>query len=240
MTRRAFTFTLAAARLAASPASFDQHKRDLLYETPMDSRAAVDGWKMEGPGATAFHEGWMEMWSPGEQMHHVFWCPETFPENFAAQWEMRNLHPRAGLCIVFFCAAGLRGEDVMHPRLPARDGTFSQYNNGELKNYHISYYANTPTRPARPVARLRKNPGAVIVHEGPPGITAASTAIHRVSLLKDKARIRLWVDDRSVIDWTDDGAKLGGPYGAGRIALRQMRWTQFQYRNFRVWSVKGD
>ena len=143
--------------------------------------------------------------SPGEQMHHVYWCPEAFPASFAAEWEMQNLHPQAGLCIVFFAATGLDGQDVHDPALPARDGTFSQYNKGELKNYHISYYANTPNLPARPVARLRKNPGAVIVHEGPPGIVADSTEIHRVRLMKDRAQIALWVDDRLIIDWTDNG-----------------------------------
>ena len=31
----------------------------------------------------------------------------------------------------------------------------------------------------------------------------------------------------------------GVAYGGGKIALRQMRWTQFRYRNFRVWGLKG-
>ena len=239
MTRRAFSLTLAGAATAAAAPSFDQRKGRLLYETTMATRADMVGWKLEGPGTTAHHGGWMEMWSPGEQMHHVYWCPEAFPASFAAEWEMQNLHPQAGLCIVFFAATGLDGQDVHDPALPARDGTFSQYNKGELKNYHISYYANTPNLPARPVARLRKNPGAVIVHEGPPGIVADSTEIHRVRLMKDRAQIALWVDDRLIIDWTDNGEKLGGAYGGGKIALRQMRWTQFRYRNFRVWGLKG-
>ena len=125
----------------------------------------------------------------------------------------------------------------MEPRLPHRDGTFSQYNRGRLNNYHISYYANTPKRPARPVALLRKNPGANVVHEGPAGIAADSEAIHRVRLLKDGARIRLWVDDRTIIDWTDNAQVLGQAYRAGKIALRQMQWTQFRYRNFKAWGV---
>ncbi len=170
-------------------------------------------------------------------MHHVFWCPQRLPADFAAQWEMQNLHPKAGLCIVFFCATAVSGHDVMHPRLPARDGTFRQYNRGALSNYHISYYANTPNLPARPVARLRKNPGANIVHEGPVGIAADSTEVHQVRLLKDGGRIRLWVDDRTIIDWTDDVQVLGQAYRQGKITLRQMQWTQFRYRNFRVWGV---
>jgi hypothetical protein len=246
LTRRRFTAGLAAAPLAAATLvaaekhPFEQGKGELLYWSAMSSEASLEGWTMEGPGRVVCKDGWMEMWSPGERMHHVYWCPETFPASFAAEWECQNLHLEAGLCIVFFCAAGLEGQDVLDPTLLPRDGTFSQYNNGALKNYHISYYANTPSVPDRPVARLRKNPGHTIVAEGPPGIVTSSSEIHHVRLLKTGARIQLWADERSIIDWSDDGTTLGAPYGAGKIALRQMQWTQFRYRNFRVWGVRDS
>ncbi len=227
----------AATTLPAAETDFDQRRKGLLYSSSMHSPASVQGWKMEGPGEISFSGGWMTMRSPGEKMHHVYWCPQKFPANFAAEWELQNLHPEAGLCIVFFCAAGLAGQDIMDPCLPPRDGTFRQYNRGQMTNYHISYYANTPNVPARPIARLRKNPGANIVHEGPAGIPAGSTEIHHVQLLKRSAHIQLWVDNRPIIDWTDRAAILGPAYGAGKIALRQMQWSQFRYRNFRVWGL---
>ena len=237
LTRRALLAGTAWG-VAANAETFGGYRTGkLLYQSSMADEASVDGWTMEGPGRRRFADGWMTMWSPGERMHHVYWCPITAPANFAAQWEMQNLHPEAGLCIVFFCATGRSGQDVFDPSLPPRDGTFRQYNRGELNCYHISYYANTPSTPARPVARLRKNPGAHIVHEGPPGIAADSTEIHTVRLFKMGARIGLIVDGRTIIDWKDDGAVLGGAYGAGRIALRQMQWSQFRYRNFKVWEL---
>jgi hypothetical protein len=88
------------------------------------------------------------------------------------------------------------------------------------------------------VARLRKNPGRKIVSEGPRGIEVTSSALHKITLIKEGPRIRLYVDRRPIIDWTDDGTVIGQPRGAGRIALRQMQWTQFRYRNFEVWAVK--
>ena len=179
----------------------------------------------------------MTMASPGEEMHHVYWCPETFPTSFVAQWEMQNQHLEAGLCIVFFAATGLAGEDVMDPSLPNRDGTFSQYNNEALQNYHISYYAHNPKLPGRPVARLRKNPGKNIVNEGPPGIEFTSDRIHKITLIKEGVHIRLFVDERPIIDWSDTGEINGAPLGAGKIGLRQMQWTQFHYRNFKVWEA---
>lgn len=223
---------------AQVPDDFGAKHGRLLYQSAMDSRESVKGWVMEGPGKVEFADGWMTMKSPGEKMHHVFWCPKSFPESFVAQWEMQNQHLDAGLCIVFFSATGLHGEDVMDPSLPKRDGTFSQYNNGALKNYHISYYANTPRKPNREVARLRKNPGKKIVSEGMRGIAVSSSAVHQVTLIKEGPRIRLYVDQRSIIDWTDDGKVKGEPRGVGEIALRQMQWTQFRYRNFKVWTVK--
>ena len=226
--------------LAQSPSDFSAKTDKLLYQSAMDSAASVKDWVMEGPGHLKFADGWMEMRSPNEEMHHVYWCPETFPSDFMAQWEMQNQHLEAGLCIVFFAATGLGSEDVMDSSLPKRDGVFSQYNNEALKNYHISYYANTPKLPARAVARLRKNPGRNIVYEGPPGINVESDRAHKVTLIKNKAHIRLFIDDRLIIDWIDDGKVNGGPLGAGKIALRQMQWTHFRYRNFNVWSLKSD
>lgn len=82
------------------------------------------------------------------------------------------------------------------------------------------------------MTRLRKNPGANIVHEGPPGILANSTHIHTVRLFKMESHIGLTVDGRRAIDWKEDGGVLGGTYGVGRIALRQMKWSWFRYRNF--------
>ena len=190
ITRRRFAAGLAAPLLlAADPRAFDQAKGELPCWSALSSERRVEDWTMEGTGRVVFNDGWMEMWSLGEQMHHVYWCPETFPAGFAAEWELQNLHPEAGLCIVFFRATGLDGQEALHPALPPRDGTFWQYNNGALKNYHISYYANTPSIPDRPAARLRKNPGHQIVAEGPPGIPADSTAVHRVRFL---TRISIW------------------------------------------------
>ena len=216
---------------------FGVEQDKLVYHSAMDSEASVEGWIMEGPGQVEFKDGWLEMRSPNEEMHHVYWCPETLPPNFMAQWEMQNLHLEAGLCIVFFAATGLEGQDVMDSSVPRRDGTFSQYNNGFLQNYHISYYAHNPKLPARTVARLRKNPGKHIVSEGPPGIHFESDRVHKIKLIKNDAHIRLFVDDRLIIDWTDNGEINGSPLGSGRISLRQMQWTHFRYRNFQVWSL---
>jgi hypothetical protein len=177
----------------------------------------------------------MRMRSPGETGHHVLWCDKRFPGDFIAKWEVRNLSD-AGLCIVFFAAEGLNGEPVLSDRLPPRNGEFAQYVKGEIRNYHISYYADTPHKPARGTANLRKNPGLHLIQEGEVGIPETSKAVHEVTLLKRGPLIRMWIDERNVIDWRDDGSVEVEPYGDGFIGFRQMKWTDFQYRNFRVWK----
>ncbi len=212
-------------------------KGELLYQSKMDSSESVKDWVMEGPGEIAFEDGWMRMWSPNEEWQHVFWAPEHFPESFVAQWEMQNLNIEAGLTIVFFAATGPNGEDVMDASLPERDGTFKFYNNDVLNNYHISYYAHNPEAARLGVTRLRKNTGKHLVSEGPTGIKHDSTDIHKITLVKNRDHIVFYVDDREIINWVDDGSVNGKVYGAGRIALRQMEWSVFRYRNFKVWSV---
>ena len=78
----------------------DNIKGELIYQNPLAAKSDVSDWIMEGPGVTEFKDGWMEMYSPNEKFHHVFWCPEDFPGSFVAEWELQNLETNAGLCII--------------------------------------------------------------------------------------------------------------------------------------------
>ena len=212
-------------------------KGNLIYENPLAGNGDIADWKMEGPGLTEFKKGWLEMFSPGEEGHHVLWCPENFPGSFIAQWEVRNLETDAGLCIIFFSAKGNKDESIFDPSFPERNGVFSQYTKSEyFNNYHISYYANGRDNRAKEVAHLRKNKGFNKVQVGGPGIPVHSTAIHKMTLIKDGGHIIMYVDKRKIIDWTDDGKEYGPVLKDGRMGFRQMKWTHFGYRNFKVWS----
>jgi hypothetical protein len=193
---------------------------------------------MEGPGQLRFKDGWMEMFSPDEKWDHVFWCPKEFPESFIAEWEVQNLDTSKGLVIVFFAARGTGGRDIFDASMPKRDGTFKYYNKGEIDCYHVSYYSNNPKLPDRGDSHLRKDPMNALLCQGEAGVATRSTEEHKVRLVKDGAHITMYVDERKIIDYTDDGKQYGPVYGAGRIGLRQMRWTDFRYRNFTVWELK--
>ncbi len=218
-------------------------KGKLLYESTMKTPESVKGWKMEGAGQVAFRDGWMHMFSPDENWHHVYWCPDTFPNRFVAEWDAQNLETDAGLSIVFFAAKGENGEDIFEPTLPKRTGDFKEYTVGKIVSYHISYYANAAHNPNRRHANLRKNNynnRFILVQKGEEGIPTKSKKIHRIRLLKDGPHVVMFVDERKVIDWTDDGQTHGPVYTDGKIGFRQMRWTHFRYRNFKVWSLRSE
>ncbi len=216
----------------------DFKKGELIYRNSMASKEEVADWRMEGPGVTEFKDGWMHMFSPNEKYHHVFWCPKDFPGSFIAEWELQNQKIEAGLCIVFFSAKGSKGEDIFDPSFPVRDGTFSQYTkSNQFNNYHISYYANGRDNPGREISHLRKNKGFNLVQEIEPGIPVKSIEIHKITLIKDGPRIVMFVDNRKIIDWVDDGKKYGPVLQEGKIGFRQMQWTHFKYRAFKVWSL---
>lgn len=214
-------------------------KGKLLYANSLASEADVAEWTLEGPAQVTFEEDWMHLLSPNEEGHHVFWCPTDFPGSFVAEWELQNMETDAGLCIIFFAANGVNGEDIFDPGLRKRTGIFRQYTKSDLNTYHISYYANTPIKPGRDYAHLRKNKGFHKVHIGEQGIEPGSTAIHRMRLVKDQARITMYVDDRKIIGWTDDGTVYGPVLEGGKIGLRQMQWSHFRYRNLKVWELAG-
>jgi hypothetical protein len=212
-------------------------KGKLLYSNALSNSEFVKNWILEGPAKVEFKDNWMHMYSPNEEGHHVFWCPEDFPGNFIAEWEAQNQEIDAGLCIVFFSAKGLKGESIFDASMPKRTlGTFTDYTKGAMNDYHISYYANGRDNPNRETANLRKNKGFNLVQTGEIGIPVQSTAIHKMKLIKQEGKIILFVDERKVIDWTDDGIKYGKILEDGKIGFRQMQWTHFAYRNFKVWE----
>lgn len=215
----------------------DFKKGNVLYHNDLSSEAAVAGWKMEGPGKIDFVDNSLRMESPGEEFHHVFWCPQNFPGRFIAEWTVQNIKPDAGLLIVFFAAAGFKGEDLFDPALKKRDGAFEGYTRSDNNNYHISYYANGRNEPGRLNANLRKNKGFHFVQKGRPGIPVDSLASHKITLVKDGNHIILFVDDREIINWTDTGKIGGKSLDAGKIGFRQMKWSHFLYRDFTVYEM---
>jgi hypothetical protein len=221
--------------------SQEVNKGKLIYTNSLSNAESVKDWILEGPAKIEFQNNWLQLYSPNEEGHHVFWCPEDFPGNFIAEWEAQNQEIDAGLCIVFFSAKGLKGESIFDAAMPKRtSGIFTDYTKGAMNDYHISYYANGRDNPNRETANLRKNKGFNLVQTGEIGIPVQSKAVHKMKLVKKEGLILLYIDDRKVIDWTDDGVKYGKILKDGKIGFRQMQWTHFAYRNFNVWEIQNN
>lgn len=214
-------------------------KGPLIYKNSLASADNVKDWLTEGPAQLEFKNNWMHMFSPEEEGHHVLWCPKDFPSSFIAEWELQNQETDAGLCIVFFSAKGNKGESIFDTNFPERDGVFKQYTKSKyFNNYHISYYANGKDFRAKGTAHLRKNSGFHKVQIGELGISEYSDKVHKLRLVKDGGHITCFIDQRKIIDWFDDGQGYGKVLNEGKIGFRQMKWTHFKYRNFKVYSLQ--
>jgi len=217
----------------------DEWRGEPLFNIALADETEIANWRMEGPGAVSFEDGWMRMLSlqpdtTGNEGHIVHWCDRELPADFLLEFDVRILSEN-GLNIIFFCAKGRNAEDVFDPSLSPRTGIFGHYTGGDINCYHISYYAHTPGGGGgRATSNMRKNHGFYLVDNGPIGIPPGSHDIHHVTLLKYGGTIRLGVDGRRVIDWHDDGVHYGPVWGEGKIALRQMKWTIAEYRNLQV------
>jgi len=221
------------------PAPAERERGALLYQNALGTAADTRDWRLEGPAIVEYRDGWMRLRSErpnGPEGHLVHWCPREFPARFWAEWDF-ELIDENGLCIVFFAARGHGNRDLFDPALAPRNGVFTQYTQGDLDCYHISYFANTPSSPRR-VANLRKNSGFYLIANGPVGVTTGGGGqVHHAILVKDGAHIRMAVDGRTIIDHTDDGQRAGPVWTSGKIGLRQMQWTNARYRNLRVYGL---
>ena len=219
----------------------DYPKGKLVYANNMSSAKELKDWVLEGKAHVEFKNGWMHLYSPHEENHHVYWCPKDFPKDFIAEFDAQNYAVDGGLCILFFCAKGLHGEDLFDSTMPKRTtGDFEDYIRGAMNCYHVSYYANGRDHPGREIANLRKNAGFHLIESSEPGIPIHFTGISHLKLVKKDGLIRMYVNDRKIIDWVDDGKKFGPILGEGKIGFRQMEWTHFAYRNFKVWEIATE
>lgn len=213
----------------------------LIYENNFASEKNLADWIMEGAGKIEFVNNTMEMYSPNEEGHHVFWCPNDFPKDFIAEWDAKNIETDAGLCIIFFAVKGLKGQSIFDSSMPKRTtGVFTDYTKGAMNCYHISYYANAKDDAHRETANLRKNKGFNLMLTVEKGISMESTSWNHIKLVKLNNQITMYADDRKIIDWTDDGVKYGAVLNDGKIGFRQMKWTHFAYKNFKVWNCKAS
>lgn len=235
---------------AAPPPELDLTDAKVLYENRFDDAAkwAVERereWTMEGPGLgeiLAEPGGGLRLRSArftierAPDGHWTYWLRRDFPKDLAVAWDFRfsDRGPK-GLAIVFVCASGRGGgKDIFDDKTAPRDGTFSQYTNGDVDSYHVSYISI-----GRGKANVRKNSGFHLVASGPDLVTeAGADRWHKLLLARKDNRLWLTVNGKTCVDWTDDGSAGGPPHGGGKLGFRQQNNLYYgDYRNLKVYGL---
>ena len=230
---------------APPPIDLSPLRRNLIFSADWDSQHTLSHWAMEGPGEVVEATGnamTLQTISdlasnlPG---HFVYWSPAILPASFIAEWEFKPLS-ETGLAIVFFAAHGSGDRDIFDNSLRPRDGIFTQYTQGDLMSYHITYFAHLPLfQTGRPTSNLRKNSGFYLAAQGAVAVRPGTHDYQGLRLIKQGSHIQFQTGERVVIDWRDrDTARYGAPYSGGRFGLRQMAGTVGAYRGLRIWSLE--
>lgn len=216
----------------------------LIYENPLSGPQDVERFRMEGDAAVTFPLGRMRLESvrdegEGQKANFVYWCPETFPADVAVEWDFWPVR-EPGLCILFFAAAGAKGEDLFDPSLAQRTGPYDQYHHGDINALHISYFRRKWAEERKlHTCNLRKSYGFHLVAQGADPLPGVMDAVgpYRMRLEKLGERVRFLIEDIQVLDWTDNG-EYGPQLGGGKIGFRQMAPLIAEYANLSVYARK--
>ena len=207
-----------------------------VYAALFDDPDELKDWKLEGGDvARVTDDGNLLLKS---DKHQVFWLTRQIPADFLLEFTVRPHNRKQGLNIVFFNTTGLTGENIFKSPIKPRDGSFKQYWDGDLKSYHVSYWAgagaNAGTRGGR--ANLRKNKGKVLIASGDDLITGGRTGTFQtVRIYKRGGTIRVMVDDVVAVA-CDDDKPLDLP---GWIGFRQMGHTlSCRHGHVKVWPLR--
>lgn len=211
------------------------------YDNPLAGPDDLDGFVLEGPGATSFPQGRLRLESTlgpdaGQAANVVLWCPADLDDGVTISWDFHPL-VEPGLAILFFHAAGADGRDLFDPSLTPRSGPYEQYHSSDIAAYHVSYFRRMWTSERRfHTCNLRKSPGFHLTAQGadPLPDVADADAPYRVAVTVTKGLVRFSIDGLRLFEWHDDGTTGGPALNGGRIGFRQMAPLVAEYARLTV------
>lgn len=205
-----------------------------------DFANGLSNWVSEGPGQAEVKDGKLvirtkEKSADGRpELGQYLWFNRDLPADFRAEFDFTPTS-RSGFFLLFFCAKGTGGEDILSDTL-MKDYTaltdFKKYTIGPINCYHISYRRNQSAD-----CNLRKNTGKHLLSNSKVDqLVPAGKAAH-VVLTKQGGHISLTIDGVSFMDFTDDGKLNGGVYGAGKFGFRQVYESEGEYDNLKIFDL---
>ena len=223
---------------------FDACRRSLLYENRLSCPEDLRYFVLEGTACLSFPDGRLRLENAasevlGQKANYVLWCDRVFPADFLLRLRFRPLR-EPGLAMLFFSAAGRRGEDLFDPALSPRTGEYPQYHHGDINAFHLSFFRRKEEDERQfHTCNLRKSYGFHLVAQGADPIPDVADAPepYTLSLLKKGPEVRFAVNDLEVLTFRDDGASWGPLLGGGRLGLRQLAPMAGEYAFLQVWEV---
>ncbi|MEJ1112741.1 DUF1961 family protein [Paenarthrobacter sp. CCNWLY172] len=230
----------------------------MIHSNPLRGPADVADWVAEGPVQFGTHEvahddggpgscgdgtsalvlsGSLDAEEYGDNAHWTLWCPEKLPDHVRISWEFLPLE-EPGLAMVFFAAAGHRGEDLFSPALAPRTGFYPQYHSGDMDALHVSYFRHKhASERAFRTCNLRKSAGFELVAQGADPLPPAGDAdgFYRMEVIKDGPRVAFSINQLLLFEWTDP---TGAPLRGGYFGIRQMAPLRAAYRNLSITQLQ--
>lgn len=214
---------------------------DLIYSNPLRSKKDVENFILEGKAEITFANGRLNLnnkldASLGQEANYVFWCDVNFPDSILISFQFYPIY-EPGLCVFFFSAKGINGEDIFDNELNKREGEYRQYHHGDINTLYFSYFRRRkPETKALAKCNLRKSFGHHIVAQGADPIPSVEESIapYLIQVVKYGEFVELFIDGLLILSWADDGETYGEILSSGKIGFRQMSPTEAEYTNLRV------
>lgn len=215
----------------------------LIYENRLATPEDIISFHLEGNAQITFENGRMRLKNAldealGQKANFVLWCDRDFPENLRICWDFWPVE-EPGLCILFFCAKGRRGEDLFSPSLTPRAGEYESYHHGDINAYHISYFRRKwEEERSFHTCNLRKSYGFYLTAMGAdpiPSVEDAKPPYH-MEVVKNRNEIQFSINSLPVLHWRDESC--GPVLGSGKIGFRQMAPLCAEYSNLKVYQLE--
>ncbi|SFM43177.1 protein of unknown function [Gracilibacillus orientalis] len=219
--------------------------QETIYENALSSADSIEDWVNEGQVKTStwnnklLLENKLDPEEFGDHAHWLLWCPIEFPDKIMIEWDFYPLE-EPGLCMMFFAATGIRGEDLFDPSLPKRTGFYPDYHSGKINTLHLSYFRHKHAEErAFRTCNLRKSHGFHLVTQAADPLPPVEDAInpYHMKLIKYEQFVHFYINDLHVLEWEDDGSTYGPIYQGGKIGFRQMAPMKAAYANLSIKKV---
>ena len=218
----------------------------LVFEETFDK--GLENWTPEGPHVVEVKDGRLHVKTAddGRNLGQFVWCRTALPKDFRIEFDVTPASA-SGFFLIFFNVEGVKGEDILGADLfenylpwkqwkPYQD--WDKYTSppkrkheSRIRCYHASYRRNEQAN-----CNLRKNPGLNLVKSNDIEALLPKDKPAHVALTKLGARIRIVVNGREFMDWTDDKDAWSG----GRFGFRQVYESEGNYDNVKLYDLTKE